>query len=118
MRFFHQAARRAAVLLLCLSMLTGMLIPAQRLRFVSGIDKMVHAILTAAGSGRTPASHTMRGRKPCAPESARVRLCRTRKISLAISRRTLYHNTQRSDFRKGTIFCMVKRKSVIWCIHG
>ena len=28
MRFFHQAARRAAVLLLCLSMLTGMLIPA------------------------------------------------------------------------------------------
>lgn len=33
-------------------------------------------------------------------------------------RRTLYHNTQRSDFRKGTIFCMVKRKSVIWCIHG
>ena len=27
MRFFHQAARRAAVLLLCLSMLTGMLIP-------------------------------------------------------------------------------------------
>ena len=28
MRFFHQAARRAAVLLLCLSTLTGMLIPA------------------------------------------------------------------------------------------
>ena len=28
MRFFRQAARRAAVLLLCLSMLTGMLIPA------------------------------------------------------------------------------------------
>lgn len=28
MRFFHQAARRAAVLLLCLSILTGMLIPA------------------------------------------------------------------------------------------
>ena len=28
MRFFHQAARRAAVLLLCLSMLTGMLISA------------------------------------------------------------------------------------------
>ena len=28
MRFFHQAARRVAVLLLCLSMLTGMLIPA------------------------------------------------------------------------------------------
>ena len=28
MRFFHQAARRAAVLLLCLSTLTGMLISA------------------------------------------------------------------------------------------